>query len=282
MATTSPVLAAVLSFGDRISCGDYRVLSRFDKAINLLSGGRLACIVLDQIGGGPLNIVLSGPVLPPISRLQVSADCCVLEDMVLPRNPVFDSSLPAGAVEPALLEKNLRALERILINTAHPKSLAFLLDAGRCGAMSSGFERALVGRFQACARAFQDDDLATGAKAARGAGFGLTPSGDDLLCGYLWGLHFLKGSGFPGLAPKIEEICRWAQSSNPLSQAFLSCAAQGRCFQRLRDLLAALSQDDPALLAARARGLLSAGETSGADTCVGLLMALRKEGVLWS
>ena len=262
----------VLSFGDRIETGDYAVQSRFPSAVNFTDGRRLVSVVSPHVGGGPINIVAEGLDWARAERLRVQADAFRLDGETLPKRPVFDSALPPGRIA----ADRLRDCRRLLLRKAHAKSLAFLLDERRCRSFSSNFEKALVRRFQDAARELRRAELEAGARLARGAGFGLTPSGDDLLSGYLWGLHCGARLGGGDCAADIEKVYGAAKNANPLSAAFLLCARNGRFFERLRDLLGALARADAARLEGRLEALLAVGATSGADTCVGLMLALER------
>ncbi|MBI5240121.1 MAG: DUF2877 domain-containing protein [Elusimicrobia bacterium] len=282
----------VLSFGDRIRPGRYALHSRFDRAVNFLQEGRLASLVAPEVGGGPVNIVLQGLDLSRLKSLEVRADGFVLDGAAFPKSPLFDSALPprSGA------EPRLPLLRELLLRKAHPKSLAFLLDESRRQALDSGFERVLAAQLQDAAEDLRAGDLETGARAAAGAGFGLTPSGDDLLAGFLWGLHERRrlcggdfsrdiarvyaaacGIGSSAGPGRTDVLAAGARGANPLSAAFLDSAREGRFFERLRALLTGQSSLEEGLDA-----VLAVGETSGADTCVGVLLALEKEASLWS
>ncbi len=50
----------LLSFGDQVERGSYTVHSRFKRAVNFSNGRRLVFLVSQEIGAGPLNIVLAG------------------------------------------------------------------------------------------------------------------------------------------------------------------------------------------------------------------------------
>jgi hypothetical protein len=269
-------MTRVLSFGDRIGPGDYALHSRFSQAANFTQGGRLVSVVGPGVGGGPINIVMEGLDFSRLGRLEISEDSFALDGAVFPKTPTFDSRLPSGA------RLDLSRCRDLLLRKAHPKSLAFLLDESRRQGPASGFEQALARQLQGAARELRRGNLEAGAKAARGAGYGLTPSGDDLLAGYLWGIHVRQRICGGDFSADIERVYGSARGSNPISTAFLDCAREGRFFQRLRDLLAALGSGEPERMASRLDGLLAVGETSGADTCVGLMLALEKEKSLWS
>jgi len=272
----------VLSFGDRIESGDYQVHSRFSEAVNFIQGGRLVSAVGSRIGGGPINIVVAGVDFSRVGRLTVREDGFALDGRTCPKTPLFDSAFPGAGTDREPVKRNLRFWRGLLRRKAHPKSLVFLLDQERGRDSASGFEQALARRFQDAAKDLRRGNLEAGARAASGAGFGLTPSGDDFLSGYLWGLHFRKRLCGGDFYADIERICGCASGANPLSSAFLRCAREGRLFERLRDLLAALCRGAPVDVEGRTDEVLAVGETSGADMCAGLLLAMEKEGSLWS
>lgn len=109
-----------------------------------------------------------------------------------------------------------------------------------------------------------------------GCGFGLTPSGDDFICGMLVGLHVadrVRGNDF---SRTREVVCRAAETRNFLSKAFLSLAYEGSVDARLKALIRALAGGEPAATRQCAESAISVGETSGADTLTGLYMTLEK------
>jgi hypothetical protein len=109
-----------------------------------------------------------------------------------------------------------------------------------------------------------------------GLGTGLTPSGDDLVGGALFGRRFLS------LADRRWTILGRRLSreigsrSHAVSAALFSDLAAGRSFAPLHDIASALctGADEAALSAARA--LLAIGHSSGWDMLTGFLIGLRK------
>jgi hypothetical protein len=114
-----------------------------------------------------------------------------------------------------------------------------------------------------------------------GLGSGLTPSGDDLIVGYLAGLwstvrdrkersDFLKAFG---------KLLRGAaRQTNEISQAYLVQAASGQVSSGLTRLMEAIGNRwQPVRLAQAAERVMSFGHTSGMDTLTGLLAGM----ILW-
>jgi hypothetical protein len=101
-----------------------------------------------------------------------------------------------------------------------------------------------------------------------GAGPGLTPSGDDVLCGVLLGLRLLgRARSLPRLwdavAPRLP-------ATTTLSAALLVEAVQGFAVPPVIDLGQALAEGDPVGVRAAAARVLAVGHTSGADLLAGL------------
>lgn len=111
-----------------------------------------------------------------------------------------------------------------------------------------------------------------------GLGCGLTPSGDDLLVGYLAGLwctaqnryervQFISGLG--------KTVNRLSQQTNDISRTCLYHAARGRVSSRLAALAEAICRGENSNhLAAATESAMQAGHTSGIDTVTGLLLGL--------
>jgi hypothetical protein len=111
-------------------------------------------------------------------------------------------------------------------------------------------------------------DHAAAVAGLLGRGPGLTPSGDDLVAGFLVGAHAF-GLDVPDLRRAMLE--RAAARTTALSAALLWHAARGECIGQVADLAAVLTGCGAAGPAA-AR-LLAVGHTSGAALAQGLLLA---------
>lgn len=110
------------------------------------------------------------------------------------------------------------------------------------------------------------------ALALLGLGPGLTPSGDDVLCGFLLALRHLATE--PALAARAAGLGARVAAHAPgrttdLSAALLGHAARGDGCAQLADLISAVGRGHGVLPALR--GLLTLGHTSGADLAVGVL-----------
>ena len=236
--------------GDRVRPGAYAVKARFARSVLLLGAASRALFVVDRsIGAGPLNLVVTAP------HAFVAG-----ETLAVPRRwpaPRFASVLPR--TDPAQLR---RILEKALPRHAPPDSLVSLffpadplphLQVHRDARFREAFAHIAAGR------------LAAGVRLVRGCGAGLTPAGDDFLCGWMLACRLQRQSAL------AREILRHARGTNPVSNAFLKMAAQGRVNVAVQKLLQAPS-------AARVKAVCAFGHSSGADLLCGMIWGLGYSG----
>ena len=104
-----------------------------------------------------------------------------------------------------------------------------------------------------------------------GRGPGLTPSGDDLLCGYLY-LTLHTGRDVEKLMKHAEEMMK--ERTNRISRLYLRHVMDGGRFSLFDDVLKAAEDSEARRAADR---LLGMGSNSGADILCGMLMACRED-----
>ena len=111
-----------------------------------------------------------------------------------------------------------------------------------------------------------------------GLGPGLTPSGDDLLVGYMAGLwcvvrNLNERTQFVSRLGKT--IVDLSHKTNEVSRTYLYHAVQGQVSSRLANLAEAICRgDNPEHLFETAETAMSVGHTSGMEAVTGLLMGL--------
>jgi hypothetical protein len=120
-----------------------------------------------------------------------------------------------------------------------------------------------------------------------GLGPGLTPSGDDLLVGYIAGLWCTvqdKSERAQFISSLGETISRLSQNTNEISRTYLYHTVRGQVSSRLADLAEAISRgEDHKFLLEIAEAAMKIGHTSGMETVTGLLVGLATwEGHLFS
>lgn len=187
----------------------------------------------------------------------------------------YNSKLRVGPLEAARLELNLRVLEKLLRVSAPARSLAFLIDDRGGRTFASAFDKELARRLGAGVKQLAHGDLEGGAAQLRGLGYGLTPSGDDFLAGFLLGMHALEMAAGIDLAAQRRAVREASRGANPFSEAMLRSAVEGRSFERASSLIRALFEGAEADVERHTRRLFAVGASSGADLGVGLLFALK-------
>jgi hypothetical protein len=183
----------------------------------------------------------------------------------------YDSAVPRLPLDPVLFKENLCFLKDFLGHNAPPKSMCFLFSFSAEDSFKTRFERTMLGSMKNGVALLEAGDYAGGARSLRGLGFGLTPSGDDFLCGYLTGLSFLEVNGLADLADIKDLVYDNAVTKNFISSSFTFCAYNGRVNEKIGKLLSALSGFDDKRLILAAKTAFRKGHTSGADFCAGLI-----------
>ncbi len=269
----------IKSIGDQVSPGRYRLHSRFVRVVNFGWGDRLVSVVSEEVGRGPINIV-AGEIDSAVGdHLTVSAEKIRFGSVSVSRAgaEIYDSTWRPKALDRSVLSGNLPVLEQTLRENSPPESLVFLLDPVGGKGPPGLFGRAMRETFQAATRSLfhSPDDLVAGCRRLKGLGSGLTPAGDDFIAGLLTALVVLDRLSGTDRSKLREKMAAAARTGNLLSNSFISLAAGGWFFERLKNLLDGLAGVDPAQVRRRAGELIAFGASSGSDLAVGLLLTLK-------
>jgi hypothetical protein len=301
---------SLLSVGDQIESGIYRFHSRFNRVVNFERHGRLVSVVDDQIGPGPLNIVLQGltPYVRPevtfattsprrggiltgaaefsaggemagLDRpppLKITTSNVVFAAQRFPFTPRqrYHSTLDFDPGNLHRFHHNLSIFGELLTECAPSKSLAFLLDETRLENFRSGFEQAFADRICRGAHQVFHGHLLEGIRSLKGCGLGLTPSGDDFIAGLLIGLNLLQELRGQAFQPTADAVFGAAEGDNIFSNTFLDLARRGLLFGRMKDLLFALMTGSEASVRRATGKLLAIGASSGADLATGFFLTV--------
>lgn len=238
-----------LSRGDRIQSGHYVVCARFARSLLLRNAtGRMLFVVDRSIGPGPLNLVVPDPQAHvPVETLRVSRH---------DPTPRYDSRLPK--LDPDKIRRLQAVIRSALTRHAPPESLVSLF------VLVPALPRQQQSRDLLFRRAFSQiaaGRLAAGIRLIRGCGTGLTPSGDDFLCGWMLACRLHRRFAL------VRSMLSHALGGNPVSNAFLELSAAGRVNLAVQRLMQAPSLP-------RAQTVCAFGHTSGADLLCGLLWGL--------
>jgi hypothetical protein len=267
---------------------DGRVLAVFERSCIVgMSEGDLACLVLPELGDGPLNVVVDfdraalAGVQPGMPVHSARAEWSVGPLRIdLRRALVWEPCPNWPAMRkrgPVSLERLLR-LRRLAADLAPPESLLSVLacvpskrpsDSAPC-TFGSRVALEVLNAAKELALGWAGDvpALRAGALRLAGLGGGLTPSGDDFLVGVMlkaWLVHH-----------DPRRLCRHivdtaAPRTTALSAAFLRSAGRGECSPAWHALLARQGAAEPHALRQAAREVMAYGATSGADALAGFL-----------
>jgi len=182
----------------------------------------------------------------------------------------WDPAPPLGAADPESLRRGLAALDEIIAPAPRRPGLDLGGDAAR---LAAGCRTGSLA------------DAVTAAERLIGLGPGLTPSGDDMLCGLLVAMRRL---GHAAGAPRAVWFADWLAatvtyhartSTTPISATLLHCAARGEASREVLAVLHGLTGRRP--LAPAVHRLLEVGHTSGADLLWGIHAGLSAVLVHW-
>jgi len=270
-------MTGLVSVGDRVRNGTYRLHSRFRRAANFTAGRWLVTVADETVGPGPVNLVVRGVDLAGVDEVRVASGWVRIGTRRFRRGRRlrYRSDVKVRCRARTRLDERLREMQEVLMKRAHPRSLVFLLRGRSVAAFSAGFERRLARRLAAGAARMQAGALAAGARLLAGCGWGRTPAGDDFLAGFMAGLQAAHRATGRRVAARLAAIRRAAPSGDLLARTFLDLACAG-CFPvRLQALIRSVLGGRPAEVRAGAVGLLTIGATSGADWGVGFLAGMR-------
>jgi len=268
-----------ISIGDRLKDGEYELHSRFIKAANFRYGDAMAAVVDEDIGAGPLNIVINGVEIKNIRSLEIQDHVFYLNrrKYMLSGCSLYDSQIEFREnISYKRFFSNLTVFKNYLIANSSPRSLVFLMNPKLSVKFTTGFERELLRRFSQGANTIGSGNILDGVRMIKGLGYGLTPSGDDFIAGMmcaLWPAGLLLGRDYHEL---ISRIYYSAVGGNFLANAFLGCAREGRFLLKQKALVEAILYGNEHDVIDWTKELLTIGETSGADWGTGFVMILAR------
>ena len=237
--------------------GEYRVHSAFSHAINLTmpaGGFPLVSLVTYQKPLVPCGLKVAAPQMPAVTvgeRVTLDATGLTFATWTLDTTLAtpLDLSVSRGTLAPRQWPRVLEALNVAL--------------AGRTAGIPELQDEVWLEDFWEREGQSSERDWGALVRTLVGRGPGLTPSGDDFLCGWLWAWHRIN---HPQLAPLAEAVARTRTATTDISQNFLTLALEGYFVESLK--MAEYAPLDGF------RALREQGATSGVDTLSGVRFAL--------
>jgi Protein of unknown function (DUF2877) len=246
LAAASTVLAPLLEGPARAA----RVVGTLGTAMHIVADDErvpLVCLCTPEAIRLPPSLVLPGPLPAHLGRALVGNGGVMVGETWIgvgrwwrPLRPELEPG-PETTRRTQLAFRFLQPLEP-MVATAVPALAGWLAGRTMPGAVS-----ALVGR-----------------------GSGLTPAGDDLLCGVLVTLRAMRDPRADRLARAIGQVA--ATQTTHVSAALLVHASRGECVPELAGLIAAL--DGRGDVRASMQRLAVIGHSSGTSLAHGVLLAV--------
>lgn len=185
--------------------------------------------------------------------------------------PESPAAATAG-VDATAMAVRTRALRAALVAATAPRGFGVLLAGG---VPAFPLDRG-VDRVHALARAYAAGDLDAIERATlalAGFGTGLTPSGDDLAGGALFGRRAVSADpAWSALAERL--VPAVAARTHVISAALFADLARAHSFAPLHSCIDALVRDDPDAALAAARTLARIGHSSGWDMLTGCFIGI--------
>jgi len=285
-------IARLGSYAARVfrSAQEGRVAAVFQRSMHIEAGGSMLCVGEPSIGNGPLNAIVSAfPGTEWLSHAGKPGDAVAIKGRVLRVGVLSLDARRAVTWMPSpwrsiwTKEDLLRGLTCVLDiarRRAPDDGLAKLaLGTGQSGE-ATALERIAAPRLRELAAWLRaavardaSAEVTSGVTLLVGLGPGLTPSGDDLLCGATIALH---GAGRREAALKLAAAVGavTAERTTLLSRDFLRAAADGQGSELLHDAIEAILAGDVLELPSLVDALGRVGHTSGWDALAGAMMAL--------
>ena len=269
------------------------VIAVFDRSFYLGVGDRLICLADEALHDGPLNVLIRGPDLwtaASDAALIIGEPWAVHGNVVFPagRSPleidVGSASvwrpmpLTKSPPSPDDLAKGLRNLRKNLELDHHSDGfLNLVLDGSKEPRTAS--ERAAAGPVQTLRREaigwLARDDLGILPALGQliGLGPGLTPSGDDVIAGFLIACSYLgTDSAAKSLWQHIEKKSK--NGTTLISHAHLAAAGEGMGAAPLHDLITGLIENRDDRIKKDLDAVAGIGHSSGFDAVGGVVLLL--------
>lgn len=272
---------------------NYRIVLMSDVAENLLQAASTGTIhsvygrtINLAVGGRLLSLQSAGSVLSPISLItDLSSDD--MSRLWVQKGAAV--RLGRACIELQNVKLSLADAQRRDLSCLGPLSnldielLHYNIKLSISHADTIGFDNIFIGNIQSavleyahnyirkCKIEFLAKNYSTAATALCrlvGLGQGLTPSGDDFLCGVLAGLTLTARASSPFAKQLRQTLQSRLADTNDISRAFLQCAIDNQYSQPVFEL--AEYQSHREILDSFKR----IGHSSGIDTLCGILYAL--------
>jgi hypothetical protein len=265
--------------GDNLPVGNFVEHSRFKEIVNYINKqNEILSIALHEKYAASNTIIFEFKDFENIKKIQFDGKLFIsdFENFSIENITVFESRLDCKGIKINDIKINVDFFIRNYIDKFNEKSLAFLIDGKREKYFETRFEKAYVKYMNQAFSDISSGKIIEGVSKMKGAGFGLTPGGDDFIAGMLFGLDILQKTGNQDFEELKTNIFQISKGKNQISNNLLKQAYEGRYFKRLKDFSESLIFDKNDI-SEKFDELKSVGETSGSDLLTGLVLTIKME-----
>ncbi|MBW6515448.1 MAG: DUF2877 domain-containing protein [Candidatus Cloacimonetes bacterium] len=271
----------ISSIGKRIPCGEFKQIhSIFDRNINFLYNDLIVSLSNIKSYEGVLRLVIPNLELHKIKAIEHYPGKIIIngnEIFNYIEENIYDPFLPQMYLRSNSISSDLTDLKAKYLAKDKQYTLAYLLNKDNVPIPErSSYDSEFMKQMNRAFRALKDGNYPLAVQGFKGRGYGLTPSGDDFLIGYLIGLSFREYLGDRAVTDLKQEIYRLALGSNPLVNTFLFEAVNGYCNSYWKSFLTKLIRGTGDVVV-DFEAILSEGETSGYDMMAGFLTCFEIE-----
>ena len=266
----------IICAGDNLPVGHFVEHSRFREIVNYMNvDNEILSIAQHEKYSASNTIILQTVDVGNLKEFQFDGKNLISESVIFSVENCSEYNSKIEFKNFVINDINLKIdiFSTNFIDEFASKSLAFLIDKNREKFFESSFDKAYVKYMNLAFADISSGKIIEGAAKMKGAGFGLTPGGDDFIAGMLFGLDILQKTGNRNYEELRKDIFQVSKGKNQISNNLLKQAFECRYFKRLKDFLESLFFDKKDVFE-KFRELKSVGETSGSDLLTGLILTI--------
>jgi len=274
------------SFSQCLTLGAGRVHSCYHRVLNFLTEDGLFSILSAEIPCAPKALQLMEPVDFLALGIAAGNKVSLFTSHILIGNKVVIDlcgvqlwhcpTVTAAQVSASAAIAGIASADELLFRGSEVRGAAgwYREHLGQnAPAPQDSIDRALRLRIDDFVSGWCRDELAPVERLV-GVGYGLTPSGDDFLCGFYFVLCHLLPDSTGATELRIRILTLSGQMSE-ISRQMIDTYFNGEGNELFYRFLNAVLQNDVNVLPAIYRDILMFGSTSGVDVMVGILTGLR-------
>ncbi len=267
--------------GKLIPKGKFVKHSVFERITNFINhNGHIVSVSDSDKYLSPNTILVNSESYKSIDNIEISETNIELNNEFYPISEIkkFDSFFYFDEKINIDFNSKITKFEGEYLSMFNEKSLRFLLDGKYEQNFKTSFEKAFVKHIKEAYNEIKKGNFYDGISKMKGAGFGLTPSGDDFIAGMLYACDVLIKYGVK-INTDVKKIREISKSNNPISDSLIYYASKGAYYKRFKDFIEAFLYKEENLNQAF-NNLIEIGETSSSDMLSGFLIQLKSINLL--